>query len=1029
MKGLAMKQAYLATAFFLCTVLAFSVVTAQPAVKVSAAQAGNPFLSKQSRHTPATAAQRAAFENDLQSIGQLAARAIAGRTPAASPSAAYQRSAVVALSQANGGPVEVRWDETGTRPIFIRGTRLQQKSAPMLGKAGTAVREQHAISFLEENARLLRIDRPSDEFVRTESVTDELGFTHFRYQQTYQGFEVWGQDIRVHVGPDGNVESFNGRYIPTPRTVSAANVRTDEQAAARAVHAALGAGVRIGDSRLLISVDESGAPSLCWHVEAQRRLDERWECFVDATTGKMLKIYNRVAQDGPVSGSGLDLSNQTKALNLYQIGATYYMIDVSKPMYNAAQSTFPQDAKGAIYTLDAKNTDSLMYFVTSNSATSWSVKASVSAAYNGARVYDYYNTVHNRNGIDGSGGTMLLAVNFSTNYNNAFWNGSMMVFGNGDGVNFSDLAGALDVTAHEMTHGVVERTANLVYENQSGALNESFADVFGTLFEFWGDPVNANWWIGENVTTPGIAGDALRRMDDPGAANIAFSGQQPATMAQYQNLPNTAQGDHGGVHVNSGIPNKAFYLFATASGMTKEDAGRVYFRALTTYLTRNAQFVDCRLAVIKSAEDLFGGPGNAKALAAAAAFDAVGITAGSPTPEPTPQPPVQGTSYLAVIETGTGQLYRTTTAGTNASPLTTIGLFSRPSVTDDGSVILYVDNSNNVHSVHSDGTGDQTLSSGGGFNNVAISPDGRYLAATSTFQDPILYVFDLQNAAGNKVLPLYTPTYTQGVKTGNIVYPDRIDWTSDSKVVMYDAFNTVVNASGSTLGYWDINLVRVADTAIARLFPPQPEGVNIGDAVFSSNSDNVVAFDYFVQGDSVHVLAVNLNTGNVGQITNNLFSLGSPSFSSDDKKVFYHYISGGAAQVWVVDVAADGITGAGNDQALLNNAIFPVAFTVGSRPSGAETTPVAPAAFQLLPNYPNPFNPSTVIAYDLPISAEVSLKVYDVLGRELRELVGFRQDAGRHQVNFDASGLASGIYLYRLTAGSHTANGKMLLTR
>lgn len=120
--------------------------------------------------------------------------------------------------------------------------------------------------------------------------------------------------------------------------------------------------------------------------------------------------------------------------------------------------------------------------------------------------------------------------------------------------------------------------------------------------------------MGEDVFTPGTAGDALRSMSNPGGAEVPSGSRQPSTMAQYVNLPNTEAGDFGGVHVNSGIPNKAFYLFATSAGVTKEDAGKVYYRALTTYLTKNAQFVDCRLAVIKSAEDLFGGPGTRRLL-------------------------------------------------------------------------------------------------------------------------------------------------------------------------------------------------------------------------------------------------------------------------------------------------------------------------------------------------------------------------------------------------------------------------------
>jgi Zn-dependent metalloprotease len=991
---------------------------------------GNPFSVKERRHVPASHAARQAFEQDLTRLSERIAHLRGVGSPVLRPSSVFSRPGVLRLQELNGGPVDIVWDESGRLPVFIKGVRLQSRDMSMFAKATTAGLELQAMSFLQEHAGLLQVERPEEEFVPIATVFDAHGMAHVRYQQVFEGIEVWGRDVWVHLTADGNVESFNGRYLPTPRHLSG-RVAAVSDAAALATALSRFPGVPTESSaRRVIHLDDRETARLCWLVQVRGRLDQNWHYVVDAASGEIVKEYNHIAHDGPAVGSGLDLTNQTRTLNVYQVGTQYLLIDASKPMFKPAQSSIPQDGKGVIYTLDAKNADSLLYFVTSSTPTAWPNKQSVSAAFNGSKVYDYYKAVHSRDAIDGNGSTMNLVVNFSKNYNNAFWNGQLMVFGNGDGVNFGDLAGALDVTAHEMTHGVIERSANLIYENQPGALNESFADVFGVLFEFWADPSSANWSLGETVTTPGVAGDALRRMDDPGASNIAFSGQQPAHMNDYRNLPNTPQGDNGGVHINSGIPNKAFYLFATSPGVTLTEAGQVYYRALTLYLNRNSQFIDCRLAVIKAAEDLFGGPGNAKAVAAAAAFDAVGITAGSATPPPPSQPPVQGNNFLAVVEASTGNLYRTSPTGTDITLISSASLYSRPTVTDDGSWIFYVDNSTNLRAVQTDGSNDQAISTGGGFNNVAISPDGRYLAATSIFEEARIYVFDLQNSSATKVLPLSTPTYTQGVTTGNILYADRLDWTSDGQVVMYDAFNITVNASGDTTGYWDINMVRVADTAIARLFPPQPPGVSIGNAVFASNSDNTIAFDYFEEGDSVRVLAVNLNTGQAGLVTNNYFSLGSPSFSNDDRKVFFHYLTQSSAEVYVVDLASDGITGLGNEQALINGGYFPVSFTVGSRPTDVSPAePVLPASFRLQQNFPNPFNPTTVICYDLPQEGRVSLKVFDLLGREVADLVRGRQAAGSHSISFDASGLPSGVYVARMQTDTFTSSIRMVLAR
>lgn len=181
-------------------------------------------------------------------------------------------------------------------------------------------------------------------------------------------------------------------------------------------------------------------------------------------------------------------------------------------------------------------------------------------------------------------------------------------------------------------------------------------------------------------------------------------------------------------------------------------------------------------------------------------------------------------------------------------------------MTDNGGALFYVDVQHNVHTVKSDGTGDQALSTSGGFNNIAVSRSGRDPAATTIFSEPKIYVFDLQNSAGNKVLALSTPVYQQGETGGSIRYPDRIDWSSDEARIMYDAYNTTVVSGGDTVGFWDINVVRVADGSIARLFPSQPRGTDIGNAVYASNTDNLIAMDYSDAGGQVQVLAVNLNT-------------------------------------------------------------------------------------------------------------------------------------------------------------------------
>jgi Zn-dependent metalloprotease len=185
------------------------------------------------------------------------------------------------------------------------------------------------------------------------------------------------------------------------------------------------------------------------------------------------------------------------------------------------------------------------------------------------------------------------------------------------------LAKGLDVAGHEMTHGVIDNTANLEYLSQSGALNESYADVFGSLID------RDDWRIGEDVVNLSFfPSGALRDLQNPnnGGTSPGDNGWQPKHMNEYQNLPETPDGDNGGVHVNSGIPNRAYFLFANTVGKT--NAEKVYYKALTDYLVKSSQFIDMRNAIVQSATDFFGAS-SAEVAAAKSAFDQVGIGSGS----------------------------------------------------------------------------------------------------------------------------------------------------------------------------------------------------------------------------------------------------------------------------------------------------------------------------------------------------------------------------------------------------------------
>jgi len=226
----------------------------------------------------------------------------------------------------------------------------------------------------------------------------------------------------------------------------------------------------------------------------------------------------------------------------------------------------------------------------------------VEHAFTGAdQTWRFYRTLFGRNSIDGRGAEIESTVHYSTRFDNAFWDGRQMVYGDGDGVLFNDFTACLDVIGHELTHGVTSHEADLEYRGQPGALNESMSDVFGVLVKQWSrrgsEPAQneartASWLIGEGLLADGINGLALRSLAAPGTAYDdprLGKDPQPAHMDDYQELP--PDEDNGGVHINSGIPNHAFYLAAVAiGGPAWERAGAVWYDALTKYLHRDADF-------------------------------------------------------------------------------------------------------------------------------------------------------------------------------------------------------------------------------------------------------------------------------------------------------------------------------------------------------------------------------------------------------------------------------------------------------
>jgi Zn-dependent metalloprotease len=249
-------------------------------------------------------------------------------------------------------------------------------------------------------------------------------------------------------------------------------------------------------------------------------------------------------------------------------------------------------------------------------------------AFDGAgAVSDFYGNVFLRHSIDDRGMPLNSTVHYGQKFDNAMWNGKQMVYGDGDGELFNRFTGCVDIIGHEFTHGVTQYTAGLEYQGQSGALNEHLSDALGIMVKqyYYGTTARpSNWYIGEGLLGKDVRGVAVRSMKAPGTAYddpVLGKDPQPAHMKQYV----SGADDNGGVHINSGIPNRAFCQAATAiGGFAWTVTGRVWYRALTAKLFPKAQFQDFANATVSTAGELYGIGGSVQ-LTIAEAWSQVGL--------------------------------------------------------------------------------------------------------------------------------------------------------------------------------------------------------------------------------------------------------------------------------------------------------------------------------------------------------------------------------------------------------------------
>ncbi len=463
----------------------------------------------------------------------------------------------------------------------------------------------------------------ADAWQLKKSEKDNLGFTHYRYQQTYNSVKVESGEYLVHER-NGRVESVNGMWLDgiTLNTNPSLSENAALQAALNFTHAQLYKWQVPGEDIALQEMTNN--PNATWFPNGElvivcanndifkKDLHLAWKfdvysikpfsrkfIYVDAQTGAVVSSIERI-EDIDAPATGTTMYSGTQSFTCDNVSANSYRLR--------------ETGRGlGIRTLNAHNsTNTAGATDFTNTSATWTSTANGDDAARDAhwgaeKTYDYFSLLHGRNGLDNAGLLMISYVHYDAGLDNAFWDGTSMSYGDGNTM-FNPLV-AIDVCGHEFSHGVTQFTCNLNYSNESGAMNESFSDIMGTAIEFYAKPSTADFLIGEEITQ--APGTALRDMQHP---NV-YGDPDTYTGTNWY----TGAADNGGVHTNSGVRNHWFYIECmgeagtndlgnafNVSGIGVISAANICFRGHTVYLVNTSQYADCRVADIQSAVDLFG---------------------------------------------------------------------------------------------------------------------------------------------------------------------------------------------------------------------------------------------------------------------------------------------------------------------------------------------------------------------------------------------------------------------------------------
>lgn len=452
---------------------------------------------------------------------------------------------------------------------------------------------------------------------------DELGQTHFRLIQYFRGIELESGTGILHTH-NQKILAFNGEIIPENKLQGKAVMDVTLARSAALDHVNATNYYWQDESQNQLLRDLTGVPDTSWFPQGKlvycpleldykniHRLSYKFNVYatdpligksiyVDAETGTIIATGDLILHTD-VKGTAVTKYSGNRSIDTDSTAPGNYRL--REKVRGKGIETLNMK-KGTSYAASVDFTDSNNYWNNFNANLD---EIATDAHWGAEKTYDFFDTILGRKSFDNNNAKILSYVHYSNNYANAFWNGSYMTYGDGNGTSWRPLT-SIDVCGHEISHAVTTYSANLVYSYESGALNESFSDIFGNAIERWARPTKFNWKMGEDFTT---SGGGIRDMANP----------NPYNHPKYYkgNRWYTGSADNGGVHTNSGVQNYWFYLITDGISGTNEkndpfkidslglkDASKIAYRNLTVYLTKNSQYADARLFSIKAAGDLFG---------------------------------------------------------------------------------------------------------------------------------------------------------------------------------------------------------------------------------------------------------------------------------------------------------------------------------------------------------------------------------------------------------------------------------------